>query len=164
MDTLIFDAYNALRDLIATALPGVEVYDGPVAGTVTDDLFVVMGTADPTVDGIHAAAEAITQEWVTLGAQDRDENFTLNACIVATSGDDDYAPVRAAAAAAFTAVGDALRPPPHGTGDAMLNGTLNQHGTSVGWCGYAPAGLRQGPVSNGIAVYVPIAVACFARI
>lgn len=163
-ETLIFAAYDAFLDLIRTALPDLTVFDGPQAGYPDDESFIVYGTDDPIIDGPHTAVDAGVQDWESLGAQSRMETFAIWATLVNWSGDDDYTPLRAAANSQVRAIGQALRPPPHGTGDAMLNNTLNQAGNGVGWCGLTVTRMRQMNTNAGIAVHVPIMLACTGRL
>lgn len=170
----MFDALTALIADITTALPAITVLDGPQAVFPTAQDFVVVGADDLLVQGMVTAVDNGQQEWLDLGAYHRKEQFTIASTYVAWTGATDtgaFADCRARAKASINSIGTSLRPPPAGTGDAMLNGVLNQ--VNVGWCGMwvgkilqvseASLELEDGSTSQGgSAIHVPFYLDCVA--
>lgn len=164
MNTLIFDAYTAYLAIITAAVPDFTVYDGPQPVMPSDKKMVLVGVSDATGGGPQRSVDVGAQDWESLGAAARMETFTINSTLIVWTGDKGFVDVRATAAAAINAIGAALRPPPHGTGDAMLGNTLNQGGTGTGWCGFVVGGFDQIQFSGGPTVQVQFHLACNARI
>lgn len=163
-DSLIFDAYTALLGIVTTALADFSVYDGPQAVLPTEKKMALVGCSDPIGGGPQRSVDQGTQEWESLGAYSRMETFTINSCLIVWTGNKEFSGPRDALKAAVNAIGAALRPPPHGTGDAMLGGVLNQAGTGTGWCGFAVGDMTQIALPGGPGVQVQFSVLCTARI
>ena len=162
MQTLIFDAYEAYLALITTAVPTFTVYDGPQPTLPTDQQMVLVGVADPLATGMVLAVDTGQQDWQSLGASERLETFLIWSTLVVWSGDNDLPGLRATAKTAIVAIAAALRPPPAGTGDAMLGNVLNEGGN--GWCGLAVTKVEQVQTVDGTALHVQFALACTAYI
>lgn len=163
-DTLIFDAYASHLAIVTAAVPTFTVYDGPQPVLPTEKRIALVGCSDPIGGGPQRSVDLGTQDWESLGAYSRMETFTINSCLIVWTGDNDLAGCRDLLKAAVTAIGAALRPPPHGTGDAMLGGVLNQGGAGTGWCGFAVGDMTQSQLKSGSAVQVQFSVLCTARI
>jgi hypothetical protein len=168
MATRIFDAYTNYLALIATALPTLTaagtVYDSSPVTIPTEQDFVVVGVQDLVTEGLQTSVDAGQQDWIDLGAYDRDETFTIPSVYVAWTGDNDLAGCRARASAQISLIESALRPPPAGTGDGMLNGALAPPNTRYGWCGVSITRLQQVADQDGTAVHVQFVLACRAGI
>lgn len=173
-ETLIFDAVNAYIAAIRAALPAISVLDGPYAEIPTDQDFVVVGSDDLLATGMSNAVTDGLQEWIDNG-QTRRETFTIASTYVVWTGDTSigaFTDCRSRAKTSLVTIASALRPTGNaGTGDGMLNGTLNL-GTA-GWCGLYVGRLQQvseanveledGSVSQGgTAIHVAFYLACVA--
>lgn len=172
--TLIFDALTAYLADITAALPAIQVLDGPQVVFPTAQDYVIVGCDDPSGTGMVSAVDNGTSEFTDLGAMTRRETFTIVSTYVAWTGATDtggLADCRARAQISINSIGTSLRPSPYGTGDAMLNATLNQ--VNAGWCGLyvgkltqiAEAGveLEDGTFSQpGMAVHVTFYLDCVA--
>lgn len=173
MATRIFDAYTAYLALITTALPTLAaagtVYDASPITIPTEQDFIVVGTDEVSFGQgrgsfLVTSVDSGTQDWIDLGAYSRDETFTIPSMYVAWTGDNNLADCRARAAAQIALIETALRPPPAGTGDGMLNGTLAFPNTRYGWCGISVTKLQQISDQDGTAVHVQFTLACRAGI
>jgi hypothetical protein len=163
-DTLIFDAYTALLAIVTAAVPDFVVYDGPQPVLPTDLRMALVGCSDALGGGPQRSADQGVQEWESLGASSRMETFTINSTLIVWTGNNDLPGCRATLKTAVNAIGAALRPPPHGTGDGMLGNVLNQNGSGTGWCGFAVGDMTQIQLAPGPAVQVQFSVLCTARI
>lgn len=152
--TLVYDAYEAYLAIIKAAVPAnVTVFDGPQPIWPTEASYVAVGVPDPMQDGVQTAIDSGSQDWESLGAGSRQELFTIWSSLFVWSGDVTFPTLRATSKTILADIHAALRPPPAGTGDAMLNNTLNQGGNGTGWIlGLAVTRVQLLQDSNGAAV------------
>lgn len=166
--TLFADAYTAYLDLIRVAVQGksVIVLDGPQPQMPTGKSYIAVGCADVSIPpGADVPAiDSGDQQYVALGGGPRDETFYIWAVILTWTGRNDLAGCRTKAFDLLNAVDGAIRQQPQGTGDAMLNNTLNQGGASVGWCGLVVTKMDQFNDSTGCGVKLQTRLDCFARV
>jgi hypothetical protein len=166
MASKIWDAYTAYLAIHNTALPVLAsagaILDGwqPQIPTAKD--FVIVGCDDPLNDQLTVAIDNGTQDLFEIGNFIRDERFTIASTYVAWTGDNDFAGCRSRAQASISAIESAVRPTStYGTGDGMLNNTLN---TIVGWCGIEINRVQQFQDEDGTAIHVLYTLSCYARV
>ncbi len=136
MTTLLWDAQEALRTLLAAAVQ-VPVYDaGDLVGE-DDRAFVVVG--DPSDEGDTATAEQVTSN---MGNLWRDETGSLPCRLEVWTGDTAIAPLRATARALLTACTDAVH------ADRSLGGLL----VLPGFAEVTAVSLREGQTERGALV------------
>lgn len=137
------DAIDALRTVIAAAVPTVTVHDGPPNSYVDQD-WIAVGH-DPTGDGF-SAVEGWTQEPRGLGQMGREERFDVVCSLASSSGDPEMEPRRAQAFTLLAAIETALRSNPGLTTTVRFaeftTGTfLQSRGTTEAGRSYASASI-----------------------
>lgn len=150
-------AIDALVSILraSSALSGVTVFDGPPAGSNSDQAdadYVYIGW-QPDSD---IAAE-ITQDFAAAGARTRDEEFSIPCTVDTWSGDSDMSARRARAFVLLAAVEDAIR----ATGANPTAPTLN---SAVLWAHLTGGSLEQASSEKGVRARIPFTVTCRARI
>ncbi len=102
---------------LGQATPAVDVYDGPEARYGESNLILWVGLDDPDADDAPIAATS-DQTWASLGAQRKDEQFSVYCVALAWSGDTDVRAARIGAYGIVSAVEDIVR------ANANLGGTI----------------------------------------
>jgi hypothetical protein len=150
--------HDAILAVVAALQAGTTaalatVVDGPVLSGDDPPAAVFVGyDGDPAGD-MHST-EDWAQQWAGLGAQRKDESFTVVCAVVSWSGDDDAATRRAAALAVLAAVEDDLRDP--------LNRGLGLPQPTVAML--ASGQLFQEPTNSGLQARIPFAITVQTRI
>lgn len=139
-------AIDALVAIFAGALPDVQILDGPPNVNLESD-FVAVGWS-PYVD---TAADA-QQQFVSLGTQRREEDFTVACYADSYSGDTGASARRARVFQLVGAAETALR------ADATLGGVLTL------WAEMGDTTLHQEIDDRGLVVGVTFHVHCKTRI
>lgn len=156
--TAIFAAYDAWLALIKTALPTLDangaIYDGDTGSYTTSTDFVVVGANDLTANGDRTAVDNGQQQFVSMPAGPRDEQFTLYAILVSWIGNKDLADCRTRARANLNAIATAQR------ADLTLGGALPQ----PSWSGISVQSAAQRESPQGSSLHVPFALDCRCRI
>ena len=137
---------DALVSILSTALPDVQVLDGPPNVNLESD-FVTVGWS-PYAD---TAAEA-QQQFASLGTQRREEDFTIVCYADSYSGDTGASVRRARVFQLVGVVETALRT------DATLGGVLSL------WAEMGDSTLHQEIDDRGLVVGVTFHVHCKTRI
>jgi hypothetical protein len=135
---------------LGAATPPVAVYDGPVITQAPDQLILWVGMDDPDSDEAPTSAFS-EQTWAGLGAQAKDEQFTVNCVAEAWGGETDIAAIRTAAFAIVAAVENLVR------GDVMLGGRVQFQGVTG-------LSLRQDQTTRGAVARVTFQITGQARI
>ena len=151
--------HTAINAIVAAlnAAPAVTsaatVYDGPFITGDSPPVAVHVGyDGDP--GGDMRATEGWTQEWAGLGALRKDERFDVLCCVVAWTGDDDVAGMRAAAVGMASAVEDTLR--------SVLNIGLGLPQPTIAEYSQADLFQEQGP--GGMQARIPFTISIRTRI
>jgi hypothetical protein len=168
----LFAAYNALLAQVTTALPALAavgaIYDGPQPTLATNTDLVFIGCDDPLSASTVLAIESGKQEWLDLGAFNKQETFTIMCSYVAWSGDEDLPGCRTRAAANIALIETQLRPNPTG-GTTAPDGMLGTNGANgplapTGWCSLSLVRMQVVSSSGGPALHVLFQVECTTRI
>lgn len=147
-----FAALDAFVTLATTAMPDVNVFDGPVPTKTAGQRYALIGVLDPdTPDVFNPAVDTGEQEWAALGALAKDETFVIPSVYVVWDGQKTFKQVRATAAADLALLDAACR------ADVNLGGTLL-------WSSLAIGQILQLASTKGPVVQVPFTVTCRARI
>ncbi|WP_338699196.1 hypothetical protein V2W30_22665 [Streptomyces sp. Q6] len=147
-------AIDALLAILRAApgLSDAEVIDGPSAVNYTSRRRLYIGWAP----GADQAAE-IQQEFASVGARTRDEDFTITCHAEVRAGDKDMALRRAAVFELLAQVEDALRATDAAPEAPTLNGT-------VLWAHLTAGSLTQEQTPDGAQAGLVFTVSCRARI
>jgi hypothetical protein len=137
---------DALVSIFATALPDVQVLDGPPNVNLASD-FVTVGWSPYKDTAVDA-----TQQFVSLGTQRREEDFTVACYADSYSGDTGASARRARVFQIVAAVEIALR------ADATLGGVLTL------WAEMGDCILHQEIDDRGLVVGVTFHIHCKTRI
>ncbi|GEA79937.1 hypothetical protein [Cellulomonas uda] len=151
--TALADTIDALVATWRTAqIPETEVFDGLQPGEETSQTYIVVGVEDPWLVDQSIDAATSEQTFPLLTYQVRDEQLTIRCVVVAWSGDNDLAPVRAAAVRALDGALEAL------VEDITLGGVVLQI------IGVSNIALRQSYGVDGVVVNIPFTIECQARL
>jgi hypothetical protein len=152
----IFGALDALVAQAKTSMPaGVDVYDGPINALPARD-FLLIGCDNPHNQGAPIVGVDGASDWAALGAQRRDETFSIHNVYVAFSSDPNLTTSRARAKTNIGLLETALRQNPGIT----LSGALN----NPGWVAVVIHRLDQVNTGDGVQVHVHFDVVCRGRI
>jgi hypothetical protein len=153
----IFGAIDQMVAVAKSVLPGTcDVFDGPITVQSPEQDFLLVGVEEYRPGSVQpVSAVDGTSDWAGLGAQRRDETFTIHNTYVAWSGDPTFSTARARAHTNIGLIETALR------GSAFaLNGALN----NPGWVALQITRVRQVNAGNGIQVHVQFGAVCRGRI
>lgn len=142
--------FRAAPTLGASIVTPVTVYDGPPSTDDTSSLLLLVGVDDLESDAPTAATA--DQEWVGIGAQRRDEFFSIWLTAVAWVGEQEPGIARTAVAAIVGAVEDITR------ADASLGGRV-----LMTLPGVTETTWRQAQTAAGCTCSVSFRIACRAR-
>lgn len=166
----IIPAYNAFLALVQGVVPSmtaslptrtVMVYDGPQIELPTEQDMILIGVLDPLTSGMITSIDG-TSEWVNVGAQTREETFTIHNTYVGWSGDNDFPGLRARMDANLGLIETQLRT----IAGIGLNGALiaPQAVNSTGWCGLGMTAMEAVQYPQGCVLHMKFDLACYARI
>jgi hypothetical protein len=152
----IFGAIDALVALAKSTLTGVDVFDGPIVAQIAEQDFLLIGCENWQPPGTVTIGVDGTSDWAALGAQRRDETFTIHNTYVAFSSNPDISALLDRASTNIGLIETAIR----GTAGFILGGALN----SPAWAAVQIIRVSLVNDGNGVQLHVLFGVACRGRI